>query len=371
MRVLLSVLICFLAHITGARAAQPSVNSAWEIEWERIVKAAEQEGELSFYTLGEYGFLPEFEKKFPRIKVNVVSGRGNDLLSRIMTERRAGKYLADVARIGNTSPYSLYQAKALQPITSALVLPEVRDESKWWQGKHHYVDPEGKYIFVAVGSVSLNMVAYNTELVNPTELSSFWDLLTEKWRGKIVAMDPRGSGYGRSGARFVYYHSQMGPAYLRRLFSEMNPALSRDYRQAIDWLAQKRFSLLLFGNGDDILQGKAQGLPINVIDTSSWKEGAALEPAAFTVVLMDKPAHPDAAKVFINWLLSREGQIAMQKDGETNDSLRIDIPKTDVRSIVRRKEGAKYVVTWKAEWIDVEGMQRVVNQALGKRRKGP
>jgi len=163
----------------------------------------------------------------------------------------------------------------------------------------------------------------------------------------------------------------MGPLYLRRLFSEMNPTLSRDYRQAIDWLAQKKFSLLLFGNGDDILQAKAQGLPVNVIDTSSWKEGAALEPAGFTLVLMDKPAHPNAAKVFINWLLSREGQIAVQKDGETNDSLRIDIPKTDVPSFVRRREGANYVVTWKAEWIDVEGMQKVVNQALGESKKLP
>jgi ABC-type Fe3+ transport system substrate-binding protein len=368
---ILSVLICFIGHVPEARPAQSSGNVGWELEWERTIKAAEQEGEVSYYTLGEYGFLPEFEKKFPRIKVKVVPGRGSDLLSRIMTERRAGKYLADVARIGNTSPYSLYQAKVLQPITSAFILPEVRDELKWWQGKQHYVDPESKYIFVPVGSVSSNMVAYNIELVNPAELTSFRDLLTDKWRGKVVAMDPRGSGYGRSGARFVYYHSELGPEYLRRFFSETNATLSRDYRQAIDWLAQKRFSLLLFGNGDDILQAKAQGLPVNVIDTSTWKEGAALEPAAFTLVLMDKPAHPNAAKVFINWLLSREGQMAVQKDGETNDSLRVDIPKTGVRPILRRKEGAKYVVTWKAEWIDVEAMQKVVNQALGESKKRP
>ena len=372
MRLLLScVLICFLVHVSEAHTAQSSGKSGWELEWERTVKAAEREGEVSYYTVGEYGFVPEFEKRFPRIKVKVVSGRGSDLLSRIMTERRGGKYLADVARIGNTSPYSLYQAKALQPIASALTLPEVKDESKWWQGKHHYVDPESKYIFVPVGSVSSNIVACNTDLVNPAELTSFWDLLTEKWRGKIVAMDPRVSGYGRSGGRFVYYHPQMGPEYLRRLFSETNATLSRDYRQAIDWLAQKRFSLLLFGNGDDILQAKAQGLPVNVIDTSNWKEGAALEPAAFTFVLMDKPAHPNAARVFINWLLSREGQIAIQKDGEANDSLRVDIPKTDVPFFVRRREGARYVITWKAEWIDVEAMQNVVNQALAESKKRP
>ena len=99
--------------------------AAWQAEWERALKAAEQEGEISYYTLGEFGFLNEFEKKFPRIKVKVVQGKGNDLLVRIMTERRAGKYLADVARIGNTSPYSLYQAKVLQPFAAAFILPKL------------------------------------------------------------------------------------------------------------------------------------------------------------------------------------------------------------------------------------------------------
>jgi iron(III) transport system substrate-binding protein len=349
--------------------AQSSGNPVWETEWERTIKAAEQEGEVSYYTLGDYGFVAAFEKKFPRIKVKLVSARGNELLTRIMAERRAGKYMVDVARIGNTSPYSLYQAKALQPIASAFILPEVKDESKWWQGKHHYVDPEGKYIFVPVGSVSVNMVAYNTEVAKPAELTSFWDLLTERWKGKMVAMDPRAGGYGRSGARFVYHHPQLGPEYLRRFFTETGVTVTRDYRPAIDWLAQKRFSLLLFGNGDDILQAKAQGLPVNVIDTSNWKEGAAVEPAAFTFVLMDKPAHPNAAKVFVNWLLSREGQAAVQKDGETNDSLRVDIPKDDIRPMVRRKEGAKYVVTWKAEWMDTEPVQKLVNESLGESKK--
>ena len=147
--------------------------AAWDAEWERTVKAAEQEGEVSYYAVGEIGFVSEFEKKFPRIKVKVVQGRGNDLLVRIMTERRAGKFLADVARIGNTSPYSLYQAKVLQALPGAFILPEVKDESKWWSGKHQYIDAEGKYIFVPVGTVSVNMVAYNTELVAPAELASF------------------------------------------------------------------------------------------------------------------------------------------------------------------------------------------------------
>lgn len=368
-RIAFALTIFFCGTASLAFAAQSS--SGWEAEWERAVKAAEQEGEVTYYSLGEFGFLAEFEKKFPRIKVRIVQGRGSELLARVMAERRGGKYLADVARIGNTSPYALYQAKVLQPMAAAFILPEVKDESKWWSGKHQYIDTEGKYIFVPVGTVSSNMVAHNPELASSSELGSFWDLLNPKWRGKIVVIDPRAGGYGRSGARYAYYHPQLGSEYLRRLFSEQVVMISRDYRQAIDWLAQKRFSLMLFGNGDDVLQAKAQGLPVNVIDTSGWKEGGALEPGAFTLVWVDKSPHPNASKVFINWLLSREGQMAVQRDGGVNDSLRVDIPKTDLRPMVRRRDGAKYMVTWKAEWMDAEPMQKVVNQALAQISKMP
>jgi iron(III) transport system substrate-binding protein len=368
LRVMQPMLVSLFSLVLFLLGPQQAVQGAeaWQAEWERTIKAAEQEGEFTYYTVGEFNFLSEFEKKFPRIKVRVVQSRGVELLARMMAERRAGKYLADIARIGNTSPYTLYQGKALQPIAPALILPEVKDESKWWSGKHQYIDSEGRYIFVPVGSVSVNMVAYNTDAVAPAELNSFWDLLQEKWRGKIVVIDPRATGYGRSGARAAYFHPQLGAEFLSRLFRDQVVMVSRDYRQAIDWLAQKRFSIMLFGNGDDVLQARAQGLPINVVDTGVWKEAGMLEPVAFTLAWLDKSPHPNASKVFLNWLLSREGQLALQKDGGVNDSLRIDIPKNDVRPVVRRKEGAKYVVTWKEDWIDSEPMQRVVNQALSR-----
>jgi iron(III) transport system substrate-binding protein len=358
----------FLLTVQSAHPA--TVDLSWQAEWESTLKLAEKEGQVSFYTLGDnHNYISEFQKRFPKIKVTMVPGRGSDLLSRIMTERRAGKYLADVARIGNTSPYSLYRAKALQPISAAFILPEVKDESKWWQGKHHYADPEGKYIFVSVGSASINMVSYNTELVNPGSFRSYWDLLDAKWKGKIVAIDPRAGGYGRSGARFIYYNRLLGPEYLRRLLTAMDVTLSRDYRQAIDWLAQRQFSFNLFANGGDVLDARAKGLPVNVLDTADWKEGAGLDPSAYTFILLDKPAHPNAARVLVNWLLSREGQMSIQRNEETNDSLRMDIPKADVAPTVRRREGAAYVVTWTPEWMDMEPIQKLVNQILGEAKK--
>ena len=120
-----------------------------EQDWNRAVRAAEQEGEIVLSALSEVGEVfthGGFQKKFPKIKLNVVPARGGDQVTRIMAERRAGKFLVDVGNMGNTSPYRLYQARVLDPIASAFLIPEVEDESKWWQGKHQFIDPEGKYM---------------------------------------------------------------------------------------------------------------------------------------------------------------------------------------------------------------------------------
>jgi hypothetical protein len=71
---------------------------AWMTEWERAIKAAELEGEVSYYTLGEVGFLSEFAKKFPRIKVKVVQGRGNlqNQFTSHDTPQRGSKVYGDV-----------------------------------------------------------------------------------------------------------------------------------------------------------------------------------------------------------------------------------------------------------------------------------
>jgi hypothetical protein len=113
-----------------AQAASPP-----DIEWEKTVKAAEQEGQLVLYAQSGFGEMwnkSAFPKKFPKIKVTLVLARGAELVTRIMAEKRAAKFIADVGiNFGNTSPYTLYEAKALDPITSAFLLPEVKDESAW------------------------------------------------------------------------------------------------------------------------------------------------------------------------------------------------------------------------------------------------
>src|SRR6266699_3569469 len=138
----------------------------WHAEWERTVKAAEEEGLLTVYIAG-YGAILDagvFQKAFPKIKVTSVTGSGTQLAPRIVAERRGEKYLADVYSGGGTSLYqNLYLGKMLDPLRPALILPEVVDPTKWFEGQQKYVDREGQYIIVYEGNVAAGpSPAYNT-----------------------------------------------------------------------------------------------------------------------------------------------------------------------------------------------------------------
>ena len=343
-------------------AAEPS-KAAWQAEWEKTVKAAEQEGQLSFYSNGGTdGTLVDFQKRFPNIKVVLAPGRGGQVVSRLMAERRGGKYIADVIKVGTGSAVSIYRSRPvpMQPMDSSFVLPEVTDKSKWWQGKHHYVDPEGKYIFSPCISQHIDLVSYNTELVKPTEIQSYWDILNPRWKGKIVSLDPRSSG-GREGGRLIYYHPELGPTDI---------ALSQDPRQAVDWLAQGKFAFLLLTSPRELMTAKEKGLPVNILDPRNLKESPVLETAASNMSLRVKAPHPYAAKVFVNWLFSREGQISFQKSQGACDSARIDIPKDDVPPIHRRREGVKYFRVWDLEWMDVDEVRKFIDESLKEPQKG-
>jgi iron(III) transport system substrate-binding protein len=284
----------------------------------------------------------------------------------MIAERRGEKFLADVFNSGGVTTYGqLYAAKVLDPIKPALMLPEITDVSNWYEKRHHYADPEGQYVFSYVGSATYGSVSYNTKLVDLKEFNSYWDLLNPKWKGKIVARDIRVPGPGSGNARLFYYHPELGPSFIRRLFSEMDVTLFRDYRQGPDWLAVGKYALCLFCDVDIL---KQQGLPVDTFGPKAFKEGGGLVQQFGTVTLVDRAPHPNAAKVFINWLLSRRGQIGLQKvlakTENPADSMRTDIPKDDVPLLNRRVDGIKYLDTSKPEWQDMKPVLDIMNEAL-------
>ena len=358
------MLVRFFSWPLFGYAAEPK--PAWQKEWEATLQAARKEGQVTIYISGYEAVLPEFEKEYPDIKLLSVPGRGSQLAQRMIAERRGDKFLADVFSSGGVTTHGqLYAAKVLDPIKPALILPEITDPSKWYQKRHHYNDVENQYVFSYVGSATYGAVNYNTKLVDPKDFKSYWDLLNPKWKGKIIARDVRVPGPGSGNHRLFYYHPEIGPSFVRKLFGEMDVTLFRDYRQGPDWLAVGKYSIC-FACDVDVL--KLKGLPVDTFGPNAFKEGGGLVQQFGTLTLVNRAPHPNAAKVFINWLLSRKGQIALQKvtaSGESpSDSLRIDIPKDDVPYLNRRVDGVKYLDTSLPEWQEMKPVLDIMNEAF-------
>ena len=338
-------------------------------EWEKTFRAAKKEGRVVIYGGQSFNLVfAEFQKKYPDINVIFVPGNASQTGQRIMAERRAGKYLVDVY-IGGivTANLVLHRSKSLSPIGRAFIFPEVLDKSKWWAGKHHYADPEGKYIFVFQGNVRGGKNGYNTKLVkDPSEFKSYWDFLKPKWKGKIVILDPKARRGLSNGLRFLYYNKDLGPKFLRHFFGRMDLTLSRNPRQLVDWLALGKFPIAFFVSSG-FADGIQQGLPIREFDPNSFKEGAFVGPSTGSVALLNRAPHPNAAKVAINWLLSREGQTAYQTISANNglNSMREDIPKDTVD--YRRVKGVKY--QYSGILKDQDQIRKLLKETLARSRR--
>jgi ABC-type glycerol-3-phosphate transport system substrate-binding protein len=142
--------LALVALWLGALPASVSAQSNWQTEWQKTLRAAESEGQLTLYgCCYEYERVTEpFKKKYPKIKVTTVISSGGQLASRILAERRGEKYIPDVVSSGaNTLHDALYKGHVLEPIQPALILPEVLDQTKWYQSEHRYIDPEKRFIF--------------------------------------------------------------------------------------------------------------------------------------------------------------------------------------------------------------------------------
>jgi iron(III) transport system substrate-binding protein len=370
----LALLFC-LAGSTLNSISAAEAKPAWQAEWDKTVKAAEDEGALVLYITGAFEpvFREAFQKKFPKIKVTTVTGRGPELSQRVMSERRAEKYAVDLYVSGNISPLTVFhRAKILQPVQPLLLLPDVVDLSAWYEGKHHYDDAENRYIFVFEGTPRSGEITFNSKLVNPAEVKSYWDLLNPRWKGKIVSVDPYQSGPISAAQMFFYKHPELGAEFIRRLHSDTEITILRSNEQMLDWLSAGKYA---FGIGarnvDDAMM---QGLPLNQFLPGSLKEGSSVTAYNGTLSYFNRAPHANAAKVAANWLLSREGQTAWldynHKSGGLYDSLREDISKEKVSERARRVKGAKFL--WlNPAWIEeLDAIRDIIKKALASSGKG-
>ena len=320
-----AIVVSLLALHSEVSSGQAPAN--WQSDWDATQRAAEKEGRLIIY--GPTGadqqqlYTQVFQQAFPKIKVNYTPGRMSEVISRIMAEQRAGVRQVDLVLGGTDILLGTLKDKGLlQPIRPSLVLPEVLDVSAWFKGKLWFADREEKFIPMW-RAVPYTAACINTNLVKANELKSYWDLLQSKWKGKIVSQDLR-IGSARNQMYTVYFRKDLGPDYLKRLYGEMDVTISRNLPQIADWLAGGKFAVAIGGVDCDDLAAK--GLPVVPIHFEGIAAvGAGTDPASW---LASSP-NTNAARVFLNWILSRDGQVQFQKLTREN-SLRVDIPKEGI-----------------------------------------
>jgi len=297
--------LLFAAQAIGGAAPPKGVESK---EWKELVARAQKEGTVSVYST----YLPAetrnvvqqaFKKKYG-INVEYTAGSGGEIAQKFKTEWNAGLRIVDLFHVGIIEFRDMIKPmKVTVPIEPFLMLPEVVDPAKWKGGRLPFLDAD-KHAFMLV-LLADNFYVINTDLVKMDEIRSTLDVLDPKWKGKIVLLDP--TIPGNSNAWFVHTIARIlgrerGEQFMRDLLKQ-EPTILRDSRQAVEGVARGKYPLVI---GASVTQ------PVEFIKNGAQIAFAKLnEPSyitAGTVMFAIKEVpHPNAAKLFINWLASREG----------------------------------------------------------------
>ena len=350
-----------MAPLTGAVFAA----AAGQEDWEGILQAAKKEGKVSM--IGPVGadrrdaLTIAFEKKYG-ISVEYHADSGAGILPQLSAERKAERFLWDLVVTGTTTGLeTLIPARVLDPLEPNLILPEVKDLRLWRNGALEFLDP-GRQLLV-MSPYQRGTLFVNSTLANLKEFKSYKDLLDPKWKGKIVADDPRKSGPGQATFTFFFLHPELGVKFIRALAGQ-GLTLLRDYAQEVNMLGQGRYSVGL-GLSDSLAEQRAkQGVPIEIVDIRQLKEGSDTSPASGGLSIFNRAPHPNAAKVYINWLLSKEGQtIYVRATGYISN--RLDVP-TDHAAPWRVPQPGS-IKTYTKEAIDKkDGLFPIVTEVFGR-----
>ncbi len=293
--------------------ATPGVSGAggapgdWQARWDALLAAARQEGQLVIHgppTPETRQQVPEaFTRRFG-IPVEYNALRTSEIATKMVTEKQAGFTTID-AMLTGLSSYAdvLYPNGLLADLRAALILPEVTDPAVWTLGLDDvFLDPEHRRL-LRLFYTATAVVAVNRDYVDPALITSAQDLLRPELRGMISVEDATVPGSGANTA--TYYYLLFGEDFVRKLYGEQAVA-TRDNRQRADWLVRGSQPVALSMNAAELDKVLSDGFPIQVIRSLSDVPGTT--GSAFGVVgLIEGAPHPNAAKVFVNWIASREG----------------------------------------------------------------
>lgn len=323
----------------GESPSQIQKLQPWERLLEDVKTRAKKEGTVSILSASgpqlREGLAPRFYQKFG-VQIEFVTAKGSQLAEKITTERRVGIYTADLYMGGSTTMITDLKPKGfLDPIESFLLLPEVLDKKVWLKGDLHFLDKDRLVLaFTAYPNAPLGV---NTNLVKLADVKSYKNLLDPRWEGKLLMNDPTTAG---TGAKWfgVVGSMTMGWDFLRQL-ARQKPTIIRDMRIQLEWLAQGKYPILIVPHSPTMNEFQNAGAPVT---NHTPEEGAYLTAGSGNVVFMNKAPHPNASKLFVNWLLTKEaGELWQKAMGQ--QSARLDVPSSLLDPQQIRQSGVKYV----------------------------
>ena len=298
----------FVASVTIAMALTGVVRAAdddWKKEWaDTIAKAKGQELVISVHAIdGHAETVQEFQRRFPDIKVQTTVILPSAMSSRVVTEQRNGIYGWDVwwALTGNMID-TVLPAGGLEKLTDYFILPEVKDPSNWRAPQILWASEKGPYAFVHTPFVD-SAYYYNPGVIKGLTIDTFEKLLDPRLKGQIVIRNPAQANVGSFALSGML--RQKGPEFVKKLLSDMDVQFLDNPRQISDSVIRGDKALAIGGNGDNFTQCYSAGGCKDIVRLPfSGYAGAR------GISVFKNAPHKEATKVFVNWILSREGQEA-------------------------------------------------------------
>jgi ABC-type Fe3+ transport system substrate-binding protein len=351
---IVTILVLFvLWTLFPAFAYGAAAPANFEQEWSKLIEAAKQEGTLSIASGGapsrQYRpIMAAFTKKFG-IKVEVSTGNATATVNRVLAERKGGKYTVDVALISSReNNQRLVPSESLVPFAPLLIHPEVLDSSAWFLGRHWYADKFSKFTFIYHATKEDKYESwYNTDKITAAEIATIkkqTDYFDPRWKGKLAA---QGMG-DPSGIRQMidsYFEPDRGQEWVRTYLLNAGITFTDDRRILETWLVSGRYPLQAVATGTEEYNVLAKkGLPIKPVFLPKQVGLVRAGGSGCCISVFASAPHANAAKLFVNWFLSKEGQTLTHTMIPAIDrsSLRADIPLGEVTADQRREPGKAY-----------------------------
>jgi iron(III) transport system substrate-binding protein len=338
------------AALLSQSVAGAVAREAWEDEWAKVLEAARKEGTV--FVSGPPAAMQreivtrEWAKTFPDIKLEYTAARGTQILAKVVRERASGLYNWDVI-LASTDPtvFSLLPINALAPLRDALIVPDRWDDKNWMGGfAEGFVDDAKKFLYSPIGAGGMTLGFVNRDCISKEALNKSEDLTKPEFKGKIVWFDPTRPG---TGSRSTWHLSKaVGEDWLKDMFLNHEVVFSRDYRQMTEWLVSCSKPITMGMPMDVLEQMQKQGIGTKVEELTGpaylgehppgWAGGNE------DIGWYNNAPHPNAAKIFVNWYLSRDYQQAYATGWRMN-SRRTDTTPGDPNPLHTLKPDAIYV----------------------------